>query len=258
LLHRYLVPPVTDATVGTPIAPGWSVVTPTNDADTVSVTVTFVRVAVPAFVTTIRYVNASPTPGLAGVWLFTTDTFITAGCTTLPTPFVNICVEVQTLFATTYAVSDTQVGTHTTPTLPVIVNVYDVAGYIVNPLRLHTYSVPVPATLVTTGAAHPAGWSPALPTTTGEIVSVTSMFSIVAPPVFVTTMRYVSNSPIPGVAGACCFTTEMFRIGAGRVNDVRFVYMYVAVHALDPNTYAVLLATVCTHTGPTTPVIVNV
>jgi hypothetical protein len=42
------------------------------------------------------------------------------------------------------------------------------------------------ATLVTAGAAQPAGVPAAAPTTTGEMVSTTTKFVIVADPVFVT------------------------------------------------------------------------
>ena len=87
-----------------------------------------------------------------------------------------------------YAVFDTCVGTHTTPYRPEIVNVVVVPGQSVSPAPVHTYRVP-DATLVTTGAAHPAGVPSTDPTITDEIVSTTVRFSIVAPPMFVTTIE---------------------------------------------------------------------
>jgi hypothetical protein len=100
----------------------------------------------------------------------------------------------------------TSTGAHTSPALPAIVNVSLVPGRKLNPAPLHAYRVP-PATDTTTGAPYPAGCVVLALTITGDTVSVITTFSIVTDPVFVTTIVYVTGSPIPGFAGAWLFTT---------------------------------------------------
>jgi len=112
-------------------------------------------------------------------------------------------------------------------------------------------------TLVTTGAAQPAGVTAVDPTTSGSIVSTTFRFVIVAPPMFATTTLYVIGAPghAPPVTVFC---TWIASTGAGTVNDTGFVNMTVVEHAAVPETNAVFDTAVVAHTGPTTPVIVNV
>jgi len=95
--------------------------------------------------------------------------------------------------------------------------------------------------------------------TTGEIVSTTIRSVIVALPVFVTTIWYVTDDPIPGFAGIWFFTTEMPTAYADASKFVLFVSRFVALkQAVLATIYAVLLSSVDTLTHPTVPVIVNV
>ena len=83
---------------------------------------------------------------------------------------------------------ETEVGTQTSPTVPVMVNVRLVPGLNVNPLRDQMYLVP-PVTSVGPRTAKPAGSSVVSLSITGEMVSVTTRLVRVAEPTFVTTTR---------------------------------------------------------------------
>jgi hypothetical protein len=85
--------------------------------------VRLVIVIIPVFVTTSRYVTGAPVPGDAGVCVFTIVRLVTAGWITDPTTFVASPTVPHTPVPVTYAVFDTAVGAHTTPTNPVTVNV---------------------------------------------------------------------------------------------------------------------------------------
>ncbi len=123
-------------------------------------------------------------------------------------------------------------------------------------MPVHSYLVPV-ATLVTTAADQPAGVTATDPTTAGEIVSSIVSAVIVAPPVFVTAIEYVTVDPGHGLP-VTVFCTETDSTGAPTANPVPFVSMTVVVQAPDPVTNAVFVTAVVVHTGPTIPVIVNV
>jgi hypothetical protein len=180
------------------------------------------------------------------------------GCTTCPTAFENASRLEHDVPAITYPVFVTVVAAHTSPTFPVIVNVYDMPGKKLSPPALHTYRVPANAWLVTTGAPIAAGWLAVAPTTTGDTVSVTIMFVTVTPPVFAMITRYVIPSPTCGLAGTCSFVTVKLKTGADTKKSFSFVYVRTAAHAVAPTTHAVLDTVVWMHTGPTIPVIVNV
>jgi hypothetical protein len=126
-LHSNFVPVATDVTdgVGNPL--GSHPVALTTTAATVSATSRFVTVAPPLFVTTIWYVTGEPISRLlAGFWNFVTCRLSTGGRTVKPTGLLIISVVLggtHAFAATTYAVSDTSVGKHTSLTVPVIVNV---------------------------------------------------------------------------------------------------------------------------------------
>jgi hypothetical protein len=156
-----------------------------------------------------------------------------------------------------YAVFDTGVTPHTSPTFPAIVNVYVTPGFIANPARLHKYCVPL-ARLVTAGAAHPPGWSATTFTIDAETVSTTVRLVSVAAPAFVTTTRYVIASPTPGFAGTCCFTTDTFVTGGFTHPPTAFEKLSITAHAVPAITYAVFVTIVGAHTSPIRPVIVNV
>jgi hypothetical protein len=230
--HTYRVPaPATDVTVGTPIAAGCCPAEPTTTGDTVSVTVMFSIVTPPVFATITLYVTASPTCGAAGTCCFVT-VYAKVGATSRKSvSFVYCRDHAHGVDAVTHAVFETVVCTHTGPTIPEIVNVYVVPGFIPNPPhRLHAYCVPL-AACVMTGAAHPAGRSVVTPVIVGEIVSVTVRQSTVAVPPFVTMIRYETGSPIPGDATLCCFKTFTTVVGGWTSAPTLFVNMFVLVHA---------------------------
>ncbi len=78
------------------------------------------------------------------------------------------------------------------------------------------------------------------PVITGEIVSTTMRPTTVVPPVFATTIWYVTGSPIPGFAGIKFFIVVTPRIPDGTtVNPTAFVKMSVEVHTVPAVTYAV-------------------
>ena len=181
------LPTLVTAGVGNPL--GSDAVALVTTGEIVSITTRFVSVIVPVFVTTTRYVTGEPIPGAAGSCAFTTEIPVTGACTTIPTPLLLHTVVPHGVAAITYAVFDTAVFTHTTPTRPLIVNVVVVPGVNVSPVPPHVYSVAVPAA-VTAGAAQPAGVTATWFTITGVTVSVTSRSVIVAPPVFVTMIEY--------------------------------------------------------------------
>jgi hypothetical protein len=134
-------------------------------------------------------VTGAPVPGDAGACVFTIDRFVTGAASTTATPFVVSVVVEHGLAAITNPVFDTAVVAHTTPYRPLIVNVVVVPGKKLSPAAdVHSNRVP-DAMLVTTAAGQPAGVTAAAPTTTGDIVSSTVRFVIVAPPVFVTTIE---------------------------------------------------------------------
>jgi hypothetical protein len=106
------VPDVTDG-AGNPLGP--LPVALITTADSVSVTVNAVTVAVPVFVTTIEYVTGAPIPGDAGVWIFTTVSPVTTGGRSTPTALLNRFTCAHAIPPATYAVFDTCVAAHTTP-----------------------------------------------------------------------------------------------------------------------------------------------
>ncbi len=90
--------------------------------------IAFWIVAAPVLAMTTWYVTVSPMPGAAGFWVWLTVRD-TAGAPTMnPTGFENRPGALQGPEATTYAVLDTVVAPHTTPTCPVIVKVRPVPG----------------------------------------------------------------------------------------------------------------------------------
>jgi len=153
----------------------------------------------------------------------------------------------------------TAVVAHTGPTIPVTVNVQTCPRpRLAVALPLQAYRVPDPATLVTTGVGNPLGSLAVALVTTGEIVSVTVRFVIVAVPVFTITTRYVTAPPIPGEAGTCCFDTVRFVTGAGTTTTAGFVIMTVVDAPFDAITNPVFDTAVAAHTTPTLPETVNV
>jgi hypothetical protein len=163
------------------------VTTPVSIAETVSVTVRSVTVTLPAFATTIRYVTASPDRGLPGDCVTTTVTS-TPGRKNPVAPESRVTLIPQSLPPSTYARLAAESGVHARPTLPVTVNVKVAPGPMDNPVALHVYCVPVPATWATKGATNAGSWLDACPISDGT-VSVIVNAGTVASPVFVTTIR---------------------------------------------------------------------
>ena len=128
LLHEYSVPLPWLATVAGSHPAGSLDTPPITTGDTVSVTVSDVTVIVPLFVTTIRYVIGFPVTGDGCTCVFTIDRFVTAGWITAPTAFVTSTVVEHAFHATTNPVFEIDVAAHTTPIVPVIVNVVVVPG----------------------------------------------------------------------------------------------------------------------------------
>jgi hypothetical protein len=127
----------------------------------------------------------------------------------------------------------------------------------VRPAPVQTNIVP-DAPPVPTGAAQPAGVPAEAPTTTGDTVSTTVRFVIVAPPTFATTIVYVTGAPT-APPPAIDFVTVKSTAGAGRTNPVEgLLPADAAAHAPAPTANAVFDTPVSTHTVPTVPVIVNV
>ena len=181
-------------------------------------------VAVPVLVTTIWYVTPAPTPGATGVCTFTTLIPNTSGeaTTVKAVTFVSIAVVLHAVLASTYAVFVTTVSTHTSPIVPVIVNVNAVPGMNASPVVDHSYSVP-PVTCEIVGADITDGSSVVTNVSSGAILSRTSRLSTVADPTFVTTTWYVTVAPVPGAAGTCVFSTAMLVTGAATSTPTAFV-----------------------------------
>ncbi len=198
-LHTNRVPdPATLTTVGVGNPLGSLAVALVTTGEIVSTTTRFVIVIVPVFTTTTLYVTGPPIPGDAGACSFDTVRPVTGADSTTPTGLVTSTVVEPALDAITNPVFDTAVSTHTTPYWPEIVNVVVVPGRKLSPVPVHSNRVPLP-TLVTTAAGQPAGVTATDPTTTGEIVSSTVSAVIVAPPVFVTAIEYVTMDPGHGL-----------------------------------------------------------
>jgi hypothetical protein len=119
--------------------------------------------------------------------------------------------------AATAAVLSTEVGTLTTPSMPVTVKVRTAPGAMARPVPFHSYLVPVPGTETGLGMLNPEGWDVLALTITGETVSVKSMPVMVATPLLVTTTWYVTSSPIPGEAGVWFRDTVKLAIGGWTV-----------------------------------------
>jgi len=117
---------------------------------------------------------------------------------------------------------------------------------------LHTNRVPLPAWVVTVAAGNPVGWSPAAPVITGDTVSVTTRFVIVAVPVFATTTRYVTELPVPGAAGVCVLSTDSpVRTGGITFPTTLLACVVSTAHEISPPmTNAVFDTDVVTHTSP--------
>ena len=271
-LHAYRVPDATPTITGATNGAPWSATWFTNCGPTVSVTVTVVAVAVPTFVTTIRYVTGVPAVRFppAGICVLLTVNATVAGVTVNPTAFViSVVAPGHADSPTTYPVFDIHVAAHTPATAPVIVNVYVAPG---RKLRLdadQSYRVPVAATLVAVAAANAEGWSVTTPVSTvvspGNptlTVSVTSTRVSVADPEFVTSIFHVTGvdavSADP-VAGVCVFLTSRFVTGGPTIVPVvPTVSPLPAEHGVATSMYAVFDSGVTAHTSPTAPVIVNV
>jgi hypothetical protein len=257
-LHAYCVPLAVCVTTGAPQPAGRSVVAPVIVGDIVSVTVRSVTVAVPLLVTTILYVIADAATGTGGVWILSTEMFVTGGWTTFPTMLVNIFELVHADVPMTNAVFDIGSVAHTSPTRPAIVKVYTTPGFIVNPALVHRYCVPEPAIDVTAGTAHPAGWSEVAPMMAASTVSTIVSAVRVAVPLLVTTTRYVIASPTPGLAGDCCLSTVRFVVGGLTTCPIATDWTEGILQMVPAATSAVFDTCVAAHTSPTPPEIVNV
>jgi hypothetical protein len=110
---------------------------------------------------------------------------------------------------------------------------------------------------VIAGAAHPAGVPAVAPNTTGDTVSTNVRFVIVPPPMFVTTIEYVTGDPT-AVPAVTVLTTVKSITGIARMKPVDGVLTAVVEQYPDPIAYAVFDTAVLMQTVPTTPVIVNV
>ena len=176
--------------------------------------------------------------------------FSTGAGTTNPDAVADSFTVEHTPVPVTYAVFDTAVAAHTTPTCPLIVNVNAFPKPRLVAALLHANTVPVPATLVTVGVGKPVG-SLAVPLiTTGEIVSVTVSAVSVASPVFVTTIAYVNAFPVPGVGVVWIFTTEIPVVTAGTKAPTALLFRVACAHAIPPVAYAVFDTCVAAHTTP--------
>jgi len=257
-VHSYRVPdPATLVITGAAQPAGVTAADPTTTGEIVSTTVRFVIVAPPMFATVIAYVIAEPTV-VPPVTCFVTVKSITGAVSTKPVDGPDLStVVVHAPVPITYAVFDTAVSTHTTPTVPVIVNVHACPSPNVTALLDHPNSVP-DVTPVTAGVGKPEGSDAVALVITGEIVSVTTRFVIVIVPVFATTTRYVTVAPVPGAAGVCVFTIDNPVTGAGTRIPARFVFHTVVPHGVVAMIKAVFDTPVFTHTTPIRPVIENV
>jgi hypothetical protein len=234
--HTYNVPaPAACVTTGVPNPPGSSAVALSITGEIVSHNVRFVSVVPPVFVTTIRYFTGWPVTGEGTTGSFcTVYNSVGAGKVNVPAVAI-IAVAVSgahAVAADTNVVFPTVVAAHTTPATPEIVNVYATPGPIVTGTFVHPNSVPDTA-CVTTGVGKGTGPHPVALVTTGEIVSATDRFVIVALPVFVTTIRYVIA--VPGATtpvGTTVFTTDIPGTAASIQNcGVPETIEFVAEHA---------------------------
>jgi hypothetical protein len=201
----------------------------------VSVTTRFVIVAVPVFTTTMLYVTGAPEAGALGVWILdTVRPGVAAGKATPTADVLKWFTCAHAIPPVAYAVFETCVGTHTTPYRPEIVNVVEVPGHSVSAAPVQTNMVP-DAPPVATGAAQPAGVPATAPTTTGEMVSTTVRFVIVAAPMFATVIVYATGAPAHAPPTSC-FVTVKSMVGAARTNPVDgLVLAATAAHAPLPS-----------------------
>jgi hypothetical protein len=181
--------------------------------------------------------------------VFCAVTVSTGAATTNPVTFV-ICTDVaHTPVPDTNPVFETEVEAHTIPTVPVTVNVKLLPNPRLAAALLHTNNVP-PATELTVGVGYPLG-SIAVPLmTTGEMVSVTIRFVIVAVPLFVTTIEYVTGAPMPGDAGVWILDTVRFVVSAGKSTPTAPLNRFTCEHTFPPVPYDVFETCVAAQTTP--------
>ena len=182
---------------------------------------------------------------------FTAVNAIVGAVSTKPVTFdAAFVAATQSVVATAYPVFDTAVWKHTSPTIPYSWNSADVPGRN-GAVFTQLYSV-ADGNCCTACAVNPAGVVTVVPVITGDTVSTTIRFVIVADPVFDTSNWYVNAPPDTGAGCTCVFTTVTPTVDGWITFPTTFVKARTSAQFTTSRavTYAVFDVAVGAHTTP--------